>query len=219
MLLFKSPGLVSYNANNPVLLTIEGFRTEQGLYLENMSGEIQPNFQLSYAIGNAAFLTSFHQRLGMFVFNGFHSNQDCTDSTANRGRTRKPPFFDFYLKNNINTRSSPMRIVFSGTVMLGYIISLNIGGARRTPGLEGASYSFRYLGAFREDVSGLLAENPPFTPSGSAAGSGGGGGDPKKDINQIFQENGWTSPVNAGATDPAGNVLRPAGLATTGGTF
>jgi hypothetical protein len=217
MKIFPQPGLIAYQADNPVLLTIEGFRDEQGLYLETLKGDVAPNYQLTYAVGNSAFLNSFHQRLGVFSFSGIYSNLDCSQFTSNRSRVRRPPFFTFYLKNNINTRTSPVRIVFSGIVMLGFIVRLNIGGARRTDAIEGAAYSFQYLGAFQDDAAGLLAPSPEFTPGGS--GSGTGGDTPKQHIDDIFRENGWTSPVNAGLADSNGNVVRPPGLATTGGTF
>lgn len=157
-ILFKNPALASYEANNPILLLVEGFEDSKDLFLEKVSGTLQPNFQLSYAIGNAAYINSFNERMGMYTIDGLYSTVNCDDS-GSPSAIRTLPFFQFYLANNINTRQEPLRIVFSGTVIQGWIIKLNILGAKRTEQVEGLSYQLSFLGALAADPNGLLADS------------------------------------------------------------
>ena len=113
MIIFPGTQLASLTDGKPVRLVIEGFKDpDERLFLNELSGEVQPNFQLLYAIGQGTYLDAFAQRLAPYVISGTHILAACNGQPVTQ--QAQPAFLTFYQENNIVARTfrgdGPMRI-------------------------------------------------------------------------------------------------------------
>jgi hypothetical protein len=147
MILFRGTQLASLTDDKPVRLVIEGFKDpNERLFLNELSGEVQPNFQLLYAIGPGKYIDSFAQRLAPFVITGTHILTTCTGQQV-QAQTQ-PTFLTFYQANNIVARAAgkkgPLLISFNGIVLKSYLVKLVIGSYQKE-GVDGHQFQLHVL--------------------------------------------------------------------------
>ena len=145
--LFQGTALASLTDDKPVRLVIEGFKDpEERLFLNSIEGEVQPNYQLLYAIGPGKYLDAFSQRLAPFVIAGTHILTTC--SGAQVAAQAQPAFLTFYEQNNIVARAAdnkgPLRITYNGIVLKCYLIKLTIGSYQKD-GVDGHQFQLHVL--------------------------------------------------------------------------
>lgn len=149
--LFSVTQLVDFADDKPVRLVIDGLSAQnEQLYLNRIRGDIQPNFQLLYAIGPGKYINGFDQRLGPFAIDGVYVLTDCE---GQQDTQTKPPFMTFYEENNILTRvrngQGPIRITFEGIVLEAWIVKLTIGDYQKE-GIEGHAFTLNILAQLQD---------------------------------------------------------------------
>jgi hypothetical protein len=145
--LFQGTTIKGLQDNKPARLVIEGFAREE-FWITSLTGGVQPNFQLMYAVGPGAFLNAFNQRLSVFQLSGLHVPADCDRNTANA----EPAFFTFYKERNIvaagartdNEPAQPTYMSFNNITMIGWIVGLVIGEYSKE-GIDGHTFQLKFL--------------------------------------------------------------------------
>jgi hypothetical protein len=145
--LFRGTQLAAFADDKPVRLVIEGFQDpKEKLFLNDIQGETQPNYQLLYTIGAAKYLDVFSQRLSPFAITGLHIMTSCTG--ANVVQQEEPHFYKFYQANNIVTRArqgkGPLFISFNGIVLKSYLIKL-VWGSYQKERTDGHQFTLQIL--------------------------------------------------------------------------
>jgi len=145
--LFQNTTIKGLQDNKPARLIIEGFAREE-FWITGLSGGVQPNYQLMYAVGPGAFLNAFNQRLSMFQLDGIHVPADCDRDTQNA----EPAFLTFYKERNIvaagarsnGEPSAPTYMSFNNITLIGFVVGLSIGNYSKE-GIDGHTFQFKFL--------------------------------------------------------------------------
>ena len=160
--LFKRTQLASLADDKPVRLTIDQLDDDK-LWLTGIKGGIKPNFQLMYALSGQKFINTFRQRLSLWPIEGVYALADCDGPIDAVG---EPPFLTFYNKHNISRAATNLKITFSGIVITGYLVSLNIGDYQQEV-IDGYQFNLSFLGV----VEGTEQEEDPVATKGSGGNS------------------------------------------------
>ena len=142
-ILFQETNLVPLSdANKKVRLVIDGLESED-IWFTDISGQVQPNFQILYSLGVKAFINAFSNRLGTFSITGIYVPDTCSDSGSGT-----PPFISFYKKVQI-TQKEPAKISYDGISIKGWATQMNLKSYSQN-NIDGHEFTIQFLGRIRE---------------------------------------------------------------------
>ena len=142
-ILFQDTDIVELNDTaKKVRLTVDGLETED-IWLTDVAGQVQPNYQILYSLGVRAFINAFNNRLGQFSITGIYIPDGCQETGGGT-----PPFIEFYKKVQI-TQSTPAKISYDGISIQGWATQMNLKSYSQN-NIDGHEFTIQFLGRIRE---------------------------------------------------------------------
>ena len=139
----QKTAIVPFANDNKVRLTISELSTNDKIFLTGVKGSMSPNYQLQYSVGAGRYVNSFTHRLSMFVISGKYVLADCNGSLDS---ITNPAFYKFYEARNISNSDKPVRIAYSGLVITGYLVLLELGQMNQEA-VDGFPFTMHFLGS------------------------------------------------------------------------
>jgi len=137
---FNAPAVVQVKfPGGKQRLKIEGL-SGLDVWVTSIAGILATNHQILYGLDSSVYVNSFNRRLDVQTIEGIHALTTCTGSAAS------PEFLRFFNKHAIDNSSEPVRMSYSGILIVGFPVRLVIGRFSADKGLEGQTWTMNFQG-------------------------------------------------------------------------
>jgi hypothetical protein len=146
--IFEKEEIASYPIDRPVYLTMENypdFATK--LLISSLGSTNAVNYQLNYAFNDDAFTYVFGDRLSLATITGIAmSGSKCANGSENPSNVKPEDFVKFYKNYKLGESEAPAKLGFSGMVLEGYFVSMNVQLMWNRE--DAYTFTFQFLGRF-----------------------------------------------------------------------